>query len=53
MIAFPTGAKVWIAGGVTDMRSGMNSLALKVQQGLGATRTPARSSVSGGARATW
>jgi transposase len=35
MIAFPSGAKVWIAGGVTDMRCGMNSLALKVQQGLG------------------
>ena len=27
--------KVWIAGGVTDMRCGMNSLALKVQEGLG------------------
>ena len=35
MIAFPAGVKVWIAGGVTDMRCGMNSLALKVQQGLG------------------
>ena len=35
MIAFPSGAKVWIAGGVTDMRCGMNSLALKVQQGFG------------------
>lgn len=35
MIAFPAGAKVWIAGGVTDMRCGMNSLALTVQQGLG------------------
>jgi len=35
MIAFPTGVKVWIAGGATDMRCGMNSLALKVQQGLG------------------
>ena len=34
MIAFPAGVKVWIAGGVTDMRCGMNSLALKVQQGL-------------------
>lgn len=32
MIAFPAGAKVWIAGGTTDMRCGMNSLALKVQQ---------------------
>jgi hypothetical protein len=35
MIAFPAGARVWIAGGVTDMRCGMNSLALQVQQGLG------------------
>ncbi|WP_409529889.1 IS66 family insertion sequence element accessory protein TnpB [Shinella sp.] len=35
MIAFPAGVKVWIAGGVTDMRCCMNSLALKVQQGLG------------------
>ena len=35
MIAFPAGTKVWIAGGVTDMRCGMYSLALKVQQGLG------------------
>jgi transposase len=33
MIAFPAGVKVWIAGGVTDMRCGMNSLALK--EGLG------------------
>ena len=35
MIAFPSGTKVWIAGGVTDMRCGMNGLALKVQAGLG------------------
>ena len=35
MIAFPPGVKVWLAGGVTDMRRGMNSLALMVQQGLG------------------
>lgn len=35
MIAFPAGTRVWIAGGATDMRGGMNSLALKVQQGLG------------------
>jgi transposase len=34
VIAFPAGTKVWIAGGVTDMRCGMNSLALKVQAGL-------------------
>lgn len=52
MIAFPAGVKVWIAGGVTDMRRGMNSLALQVQEGLGRdphagelfclTMTPAR-----------
>mgnify|MGYP000868858205 CR=1 FL=1 len=35
MIAFPQGAKVWLAGGATDMRKGMNGLALLVQQGLG------------------
>jgi len=35
MIAFPAGVTVWIAGGVTDMRKGMNTLALQVQQGLG------------------
>lgn len=35
MIAVPAGVKVWIAGGVTDMRCGRNSLALKVQEGLG------------------
>jgi len=35
MIAFAPGTKVWIAGGVTDMRCGMNSLALKIQEGLG------------------
>ena len=35
MIPVPSGVRVWLAGGVTDMRYGMNSLALKVQQGLG------------------
>jgi len=35
MIAFPAGARVWIAGGTTDMRCGMDSLARSVQQGLG------------------
>ena len=31
MIAFPPGAKVWLAGGATDMRKGMNGLALLVR----------------------
>lgn len=35
MIAVPTGVRVWLAGGATDMRRGMNGLALQVQQGLG------------------
>ena len=35
MIAFPAGVRGWIAGGVTDMRRGMNTLALQVRQGLG------------------
>jgi len=34
MIAFPAGARVWMACGVTDMRLGMPGLALKVQEGL-------------------
>ncbi len=34
MIPVASGVKVWIATGHTDMRRGMNSLALLVQQGL-------------------
>lgn len=54
MIAFPSGTKVWIAGGVTDMRKGMNTLSLQVRaKGLVATRMRVRYSVSGGAKAIW
>lgn len=35
MIALPAGGRVRSAGGVTDMRRGMNTLALTVRQGLG------------------
>jgi transposase len=35
MIPVPSGVRVWIATGHTDMRRGMNSLALLVQEGLG------------------
>ena len=35
MIPVPAGVRVWLAAGVTDMRRGMNSLALQVQQNLG------------------
>ena len=34
MIPVPTGVRVWIAIGHTDMRRGMNGLALQIQQGL-------------------
>jgi transposase len=34
MIALPTGVRVWIAAGHSDMRRGMQSLALQVQEGL-------------------
>jgi hypothetical protein len=32
MIPVPSGVRVWLAGGATDMRCGMNSLALEVQE---------------------
>jgi transposase len=34
MIPLPTGVRVWIAAGHTDMRRGMLSLALQVQEAL-------------------
>ena len=34
MIPVPSGGKVWLALGHTDMRRGMRSLALQVQQSL-------------------
>ena len=35
MIPIPSGMKVWIATGVTDMRRGMNGLSLQVQEAFG------------------
>ncbi len=32
MIVPPSGVRVWLATGSTDMRRGMNSLALQVQE---------------------
>ena len=34
MIVPPSGVRVWLANGATDMRRGMNGLALQVQQAL-------------------
>ena len=39
MIPVPSSARVWLAVGKTDMRRGMNGLALQVQEALG--RDPA------------
>lgn len=35
MISVPAGMRVWLAVGHTDMRRGMNGLALQVQEALG------------------
>ena len=35
MIPVPSSVRVWLAAGRTDMRRGMNGLALQVQQALG------------------
>ena len=35
MISVPAGVRVWLAVGRTDMRRGMNGLALQVQEALG------------------
>jgi transposase len=49
----PSGARVWISMGHTDMRKGMQGLALMVQQGQTATPTAATCSCSAGVRARW
>ncbi len=35
MIPVPSGVRVWLATGATDMRRGMNGLALQVQEAMG------------------
>jgi transposase len=35
MIPVPSSVRVWLAGGVSDMRRGMNGLTLQIQEGLG------------------
>ena len=54
MIPIPSGVRVWIATGHTDMRRGMQSLALTVQESLKrAILMPAISISSGVAAAIW
>ena len=50
MIPVPSGVRVWLAIGVTDMRRGMNSLALQVQEASAATRMQAIFLCSGAAK---
>lgn len=40
MIPIAAGARIWIATGHTDMRKGMQGLALLVQEGLGEILLP-------------
>ncbi len=42
MIPVPSGVRVWLATGVTDMRRGMNGLTLQVQEAID-WRRPVRS----------
>jgi transposase len=52
MIALPSGTRVWIAAGVTDMRKGMDGLAALVQTALARTRSAVTCSCSAAAAAT-
>ncbi|WP_348640186.1 IS66 family insertion sequence element accessory protein TnpB [Mesorhizobium sp. M3A.F.Ca.ET.201.01.1.1] len=52
MISIPSGVKVWLATGYTDMRKGFPGLSLMVQETLSAIRTPVTCSVSAGGRVT-
>lgn len=54
MITLPTGTRIWIIAGITDMRCGFNGLASKVQNTLKDDPfSPGISSSSGAAVAKW
>ena len=46
MIEPPSGAKVWLAAGATDMRRGFDGLARQIQEMLGHDRAAAKCSCS-------
>ena len=52
MIPVPSGVRVWLSVGRTDMRRGMNGLALQVQETLGRDPFVGDLFVFRGARAT-
>ncbi len=41
MIPLPSGTKIWLVAGITDMRNGFNGLAAKVQTELKMIPCPA------------
>jgi len=49
MIPVPSGVRVWLSVGRTDMRRGMNGLALQVQETLGRDRKHAVSTAEAAA----
>ena len=53
MIPIPSGVRVWIATGHTDMRRGMQGLALTVQEVESAILMLAISTSSAAGAATW
>jgi transposase len=53
MIPVPSGVWVWLAVGYTDMRRGMNSLALQVQEGLNRAPHAARRARGSLSWASW
>ena len=53
MIPVPSGVRVWLASGATDMRRGMNGLALQVQEACNAIRMPAISTFLAAVAVTW
>ena len=52
MIQLPTGTKIWIAAGVTDMRRGFDGLSAQVQTVLSSNRSPDTCSFFAAAEAT-
>ena len=48
MIPVPSGVRVWLAVGRTDMRKGMNGLALQVQEQLKRDPHADRAAIDGG-----
>jgi transposase len=53
VIPTPSGTRVWLAAGVTDMRKGFTALAAQAEATLRQNRSPGISLFSAGGAATW